>query len=218
MNNVSVAQWIEHSPPKNGVKRRLIERRGLFDNYLTRYTIYNWIHIQVQRDYITNFVDETFSICLDKVHPKSELLRSTSMMLKKKGYEVKYFNTLDFRNSMHHNPFEYIHSEKDILKLVTALIANTKGDGKPSDPFWEKTETLLYTALIGYIHYVCPMEEQNFTTLLDMLNSMEVREDDEDFLNAVDYQFEALKKKDPDNFAVRQYVKFKQAAGVATSI
>ena len=145
--------------------------------------------------------------------PKSELLRSTGMMLKKKGYELKYFNTLDFKNSMHYNPFEYIHSEKDILKLVTALMANTKGEGKAGDPFWEKSELLLYTALIGYIHYVCPMEEQNFTTLLDMLNSMDVREDDEDYLNPVDIQFEALKRKDPDNFAVRQYTKFKQAAG-----
>ena len=144
--------------------------------------------------------------------PKSELLRSTGMMLKKKGYELKYFNTLDFKNSMHYNPFEYIHSEKDILKLVTALMANTKGEGKAGDPFWEKSELLLYTALIGYIHYVCPMEEQNFMTLLDMLNSMDVREDDEDYLNPVDIQFEALKRKEPDNFAVRQYTKFKQAA------
>ncbi len=135
------------------------------------------------------------------------------MMLKKKGYELKYFNTLDFKNSMHYNPFEYIHSEKDILKLVTALMANTKGEGKAGDPFWEKSELLLYTALIGYIHYVCPMEEKNFTTLLDMLNSMDVREDDEDYLNPVEIQFEALKRKDPDNFAVRQYTKFKQAAG-----
>ena len=115
---------------------------------------------------------------------------------------------------MHYNPFEYIHSEKDILKLVTALMANTKGEGKTGDEFWQKSETLLYTALIGYIHYVAPEEEQNFNTLRERLNSMEVREDDEDFENPVDLVFKKLEKKDPEHFAVRQYKKFKMAAGV----
>ena len=109
--------------------------------------------------------------------------------------------------------FAYIHSEKDILKLVTTLIANTKGDGKSGDEFWTKAETLLYTALIGYIHYEAPENEQNFATLLEMLNSMDVREDDEDYQNPVDVMFEELKKKNPNHFAVRQYVKFKMAAG-----
>lgn len=112
------------------------------------------------------------------------------------------------------NPFAYIHSEKDILKLVTALIANTKGDGKAGDEFWTKAETLLYTALIGYIHYEAPENEQNFATLLEMLNSMDVREDDEDYQNPVDMMFEALRKKNPNHFAVRQFVKFKMAAGL----
>ena len=115
---------------------------------------------------------------------------------------------------MKYNPFAYIHSEKDILKLVTALIANTKGEGKAGDEFWTKAETLLYTALIGYIHYEAPKEEQNFATLLEMLNSMDVREDDEEYQNPVDILFERLKEKNPNHFAVRQYVKFKMAAGV----
>ena len=114
---------------------------------------------------------------------------------------------------MHYNPFAYIHSEKDILKLVTALIANTKGEGKSGDDFWVKAETLLYTALIAYIHYEAPEEEQNFTTLLEMINAMEVREDDEEFKNPVDLLFEELEKQDPNHFAVRQYAKYKLAAG-----
>ena len=114
---------------------------------------------------------------------------------------------------MHYNPFAYIHSEKDILKLVTALIANTKGEGKAGDDFWVKAETLLYTALIGYLHYVAPVEEQNFSTLLDFINAMETREDDEDFQNPVDQMFEVLAEKEPEHFAVRQYKKFKLAAG-----
>ena len=115
---------------------------------------------------------------------------------------------------MHYNPFAYIHSEKDILKLVTTLIANTKGEGKGGDDFWVKAETLLYTALVGYIHYEAPEREQNFNTLIEMLNSMETREDDEDFQNPVDILFEKLKQKEPQHFAVRQYAKFKLAAGV----
>ena len=114
---------------------------------------------------------------------------------------------------MHYNPFAYIHSEKDILKLVTTLIANTKGDGKSGDEFWTKAETLLYCALIGYIHYEAPVEEQNFATLIELLNAMEVREDDEEFQNPVDLMFEALEKKNPNHFAVRQYKKYKLAAG-----
>ena len=128
-------------------------------------------------------------------------------------YDVKIFNTINFRKSMHYNPFAYIHSEKDILKLVTTLIANTKGDGKSGDEFWTKAETLLYCALIGYIHYEAPAEEQNFATLIEFINAMEVREDDEEFQNPVDMMFEALEKKDPKHFAVRQYKKYKLAAG-----
>ena len=133
--------------------------------------------------------------------------------LLKNGYQIRVLNTINFWKSMKYNPFAYIHSEKDILKLVTALIANTKGEGKAGDEFWTKAETLLYTALIGYIHYEAPEEEQNFNTLLEMLNSMEVREDDEDFENAVDIMFKKLEKKDSEHFAVRQYKKFKMAAG-----
>ena len=129
-------------------------------------------------------------------------------------YVIKVFNTINFKKSQHYNPFSYIHSEKDILKLVTALIANTKGDGKAGDEFWTKAETLLYTALIGYIHYEAPENEQNFATLLEMLNSMDVREDDEEFQNPVDIMFENLEKKNPKHFAVRQYKKYKLAAGV----
>ena len=127
---------------------------------------------------------------------------------------MKVLNTINFSKSMHYNPFAYIHSEKDILKLVTTLIANTKGEGKGGDDFWVKSETLLYTALIGYIHYCCPPEEHNFSTLIEMINCMEVREDDEDFKNPVDLLFEQLAKKQPEHFAVRQYSKYKLAAGV----
>ena len=144
---------------------------------------------------------------------KGEILLSCGNALLKNGYQIRVLNTINFRKSMKYNPFAYIHSEKDILKLVTALIANTKGEGKAGDEFWTKAETLLYTALIGYIHYEAPEEEQNFNTLLEMLNSMEVREDDEDFENAVDIMFKKLEKKDPEHFAVRQYRKFKMAAG-----
>ena len=133
--------------------------------------------------------------------------------LLKHGYTIKIFNTINFQKSMHYNPFAYIHSEKDILKLVTTLIANTKGDGKAGDEFWTKAETLLYCALIGYIHYEAPVEEQNFSTLIEFLNAMEVREDDEEFQNPVDLMFEALEKKKPNHFAVRQYKKYKLAAG-----
>ena len=128
-------------------------------------------------------------------------------------YKIKVFNTINFSKSMHYNPFAYIHNEKDILKLVTVLIANTKGEGKSGDDFWVKAETLLYTALIGYIYYEAPSNEQNFSTLVEMINAMEVREDDESFKNAVDLLFDALEQKDPDHFALRQYKKYKLAAG-----
>lgn len=128
-------------------------------------------------------------------------------------YKIRVFNTINFSKSMHFNPFAYIHSEKDILKIVTTLIANTKGEGKAGDDFWVKAETLLYTALIGYIYYEAPVNEQNFATLVEMLNAMEVREDDENFKNAVDLLFDALEQKDPDHFALRQYKKYKLAAG-----
>ena len=134
-------------------------------------------------------------------------------MLLHYGYQIKILNTINFTKSMHYNPFAYIHSEKDILKLVTALIANTKGEGKAGDDFWVKAETLLYTALIGYIHYEAPVEEQNFSTLIEFINAMEVREDDEEFQNPVDIIFEELAKQKPNHFAVRQYAKYKLAAG-----
>ena len=145
--------------------------------------------------------------------PKGSIVIECGNALLKHGYTIKIFNTINFQKSMHYNPFAYIHSEKDILKLVTTLIANTKGDGKAGDEFWTKAETLLYCALIGYIHYEAPIEEQNFSTLIEFLNAMEVREDDEEFQNPVDLMFEALEKKKPNHFAVRQYKKYKLAAG-----
>lgn len=145
--------------------------------------------------------------------PKGSVVVECGKMLRRFGYRIKIFNTINFKKSMHYNPFAYIHSEKDILKLVTCLISNTKGDGKTGDEFWQKAETLLYCALIGYIHYEAPVEEQNFATLIEMLNSMEVREDDEEFENAVDLMFKELAKEKPDHFAVRQYAKYRLAAG-----
>ena len=145
--------------------------------------------------------------------PKGTVVNECGNALVKNGYKVKIFNTINFKKSMRYNPFAYIHGETDILKLVTTLIANTKGEGKGGDEFWGKAEKLLYTALIGYIYYEAPEEEQNFSTLLEMINAMEVREDDEEFKNAVDLMFEELAKKDPEHFAVRQYAKYKLAAG-----
>ncbi len=145
--------------------------------------------------------------------PKGSIVIECGNALLKNHYKIKIFNTINFKKSMHYNPFAYIHSEKDILKLVTTLITNTKGDGKAGDEFWTKAETLLYCALIGYIHYEAPIEEQNFSTLIEFINAMEVREDDEDFQNPVDLMFEALEKANPNHFAVRQYKKFKLAAG-----
>ncbi len=145
--------------------------------------------------------------------PKGTVVNEVGNALLKNGYRLKIFNTINFKKSMHYNPFAYVHDEKDILKLVTTLIANTKGEGKGGDEFWEKAEKLLYSALIGYIHYEAPEEEQNFSTLLEMLNAMEVREDDEEFKNPVDLMFEELAERDPDHFAVRQYAKYKLSAG-----
>lgn len=145
--------------------------------------------------------------------PKGTVINEIGNVFVRENYRIKIFNTINFKKSMHYNPFAYIHSEKDILKLVTTLIANTKGEGKGGDDFWLKAETLLYTALIGYIHYEAPEEEQNFSTLLEMINSMEVREDDEEFKNAVDMLFDELEERSPDHFAVRQYKKYKLAAG-----
>ena len=145
--------------------------------------------------------------------PKGTVVNEVGTALVKNGYRMKIFNTINFKKSMHYNPFAYVHDEKDILKLVTTLIANTKGEGKSNDEFWEKAEKLLYSALIGYIHYEAPEEEQNFSTLLEMLNAMEVREDDEEFKNPVDLMFEELAERDPDHFAVRQYAKYKLSAG-----
>lgn len=145
--------------------------------------------------------------------PKGTLIVETGKMLVAAGYNVRAFNTINFQKSMHYNPFAYIRSEKDILKLVTVLISNTKGEGKGGDDFWVKAETLLYIALIGYIHYELPPEEQNFATLIDMLNKMDAREDDEDYQNEVDLKFADLGKRKPGHFAVRQYAKYKMAAG-----
>ena len=145
--------------------------------------------------------------------PKGSIVTECGKMLLHYGYRLKILNTINFKKSMHYNPFSYIHSEKDILKLVTALITNTKGEGKAGDDFWVKAETLLYTALIGYIHYEAPEEEQNLSTLVEMVNTMEVREDDEEFQNQVDLMFADLEKENPEHFAVRQYKKYKLAAG-----
>ncbi len=145
--------------------------------------------------------------------PKGGLLCETGKMLQKNGYKIKVLNTINFKKSMRYNPFSYIRSEKDVLKLVTCLMQNTKGEGKGSDPFWEKAEQLLYTALIGYIWLEAPEEEKNFNTLIEMINAMEVREDDEDFENQVDIIFRELKEKNPNHFAVRQYAKYRLAAG-----
>ena len=145
--------------------------------------------------------------------PKGSLVCETGKMLQKNGYKIKVLNTINFKKSMRYNPFSYIHSEKDVLKLVTCLMQNTKGEGKGSDPFWEKAEQLLYTALIGYIWLEAPEEEKNFNTLIEMINAMEVREDDEDYENQVDIIFRELKEKNPNHFAVRQYAKYRLAAG-----
>ena len=145
--------------------------------------------------------------------PKSTILLECGNAMLKSGYKLKILNTINFKKSMHYNPFAYVHSEKDILKLVTTLMTNTKGEGSGGDPFWEKSERLLLTALIAYLHYEAPVEEQNFATLLEMLNTMQVLEDDEEYQNPVDLLFEELAKKKPNSFAGRQYKLYKLAAG-----
>ena len=145
--------------------------------------------------------------------PKSTILLECGNAMLKNGYKVRILNTINFKKSMHYNPFSYVHSEKDILKLVTTLMTNTKGEGSGGDPFWEKSERLLLTALIAYLHYEAPVEEQNFATLLEMLNTMQVLEDDEEYQNPVDLLFEELAKKKPNSFAGRQYKLYKLAAG-----
>ena len=145
--------------------------------------------------------------------PKGSIVVECGKLLQREGYLIKILNTINFQKSMHYNPFAYIHSEKDFLKLVTALIANTKGEGKTGDDFWVKAETLLYTALIGYIHYEATEDERNFSTLIEFINASEVREDDESFQNPVDLMFAALEARDAEHFAVRQYKKYKLAAG-----
>ena len=145
--------------------------------------------------------------------PKGTIVLECGQAMLKNGYKVKILNTINFKKSMHYNPFSYVHSEKDILKLVTTLMTNTKGEGSGGDPFWEKSERLLLTALIAYLHYEAPVEEQNFATLLEMLNTMQVLEDDEEYQNPVDLLFEDLDKKKPNSFAGRQYKLYKLAAG-----
>ena len=145
--------------------------------------------------------------------PKGTIVLECGNAMLKNGYKLKILNTINFSKSMHYNPFSYVHSEKDILKLVTTLMTNTKGEGSGGDPFWEKSERLLLTALIAYLHYEAPMEEQNFATLLEMLNTMQVLEDDEEYQNPVDLLFEELAKKKPNSFAGRQYKLYKLAAG-----
>ena len=145
--------------------------------------------------------------------PKGTIVLECGQAMLKNGYKVKILNTINFKKSMHYNPFAYIHSEKDILKLVTTLITNTKGDGKSGDEFWTKAETLLYCALIAYIIFEGPAEDRNMNTLVDMISGMEVKEDDENYKNAVDYMFDGLAKRKPDCFAVKQYRKFKLSSG-----
>ena len=157
---------------------------------------------------------ETYPCSFVVTDPKGSIAVECGRLLLKQGYRIRILNTINFKKSMHYNPFAYIHSEKDILKLVTVLIANTTGNGKSSDDFWVKAETLLYTALIGYIYYEAKYQEEKcFATLIEMINAMEVHEDDEEFQNNVDLMFEELEKEKPDHFAVRQYKKYKLAAG-----
>ena len=159
------------------------------------------------------FADPDFPTSIVCTDPKGSLVIECGRLLERAGYKIKILNTINFKKSHHYNPFAYIHSEKDILKLVNTLITNTKGEGKGGDDFWLKAETLLYTALIGYIYYEAPQEEQNFATLVEFVNAMEVREDDETFENNVDIAFRELGERDPNHFAVRQWRKYKLAAG-----
>ena len=147
------------------------------------------------------------------VDPKGGVLGQVGSFLQKRGYKIKVFNSIDFSKSMHYNPLAYIKTEADILKFVNALISNTKGEGKEGDPFWTKAETLLYCALLGYIIFEGAEEDRNMNTLVDMISGMEVKEDDEDFLNAVDYMFKGLEQRKPNCFAVKQYKKYKLSSG-----
>ena len=149
-------------------------------------------------------------VCVD---PKGGVLSQVGAFLQRRGYQIKVFNSIDFSKSMHYNPLSYIHNEADILKFVDTLIANTKGEGKEGDPFWTKAETLLYCALIAYIIFEAPAEDRNINTLVDMISGMDVKEDDESYMNAVDYMFKGLEKRKPDCFAVKQYKKYKLASG-----
>ena len=158
-------------------------------------------------------MSDTYPVSFVVTDPKGTIVLEAGKLLQRNKYRIKILNTINFRKSHHYNPFAYIHSEKDILKLVTALIANTSNGQKGGDEFWTKAETLLYTALIGYLHYEAPVEEQNFATLVTLINSMEVREDDEEFKNPVDLMFEELAQEKPEHFAVRQYAKYRLAAG-----
>ena len=159
-------------------------------------------------------ISNTSVFYLDKTVPKGTLILETGSLLVRAGYKVKVLNTINFKKSMHYNPFAYLRSEKDILKLTNTIIANTKGDGeKSSEDFWVKAERLLYCALIGYIWYEAPEEEKNFITLLEMINASEAREDDEAYQSPVDLMFSRLEEKEPDHFAVKQYKKYKLAAG-----
>ena len=151
------------------------------------------------------------------VDPKGGVLSQVGAFLQRRGYRIKVFNSIDFSQSMHYNPLAYIRNEADILKFVDTLIANTKGEGKEGDPFWTKAETLLYCALIAYIIFEGPAEDRNMNTLVDMISGMEVKEDNENFMNAVDYMFKGLEKRKPDCFAVKQYKKYKLASGVVCS-
>lgn len=167
------------------------------------------------------FIKPNLLQCTSKSHPvsfvvtdpKGGLIQECGLALLKNGYKIRTMNTINFHKSMRYNPFAYIHEEKDILKLVTTLMTNTKGEGQGGDPFWDKAERLLLTSLIAYLHYEAPAEEQNFATLLEMLNTMQVSEEDEDYQNPVDLLFEDLAKKKPNSFAGRQYKLYKLAAG-----
>lgn len=170
--------------------------------------------MQMHSSYVITDPKGTLLIECGKLLARGRVLKTDKGKISYEPYRIKVLNTINFKKSMHYNPFAYIHSEKDILKLVSAIIANTKGEGeKASEDFWVKAEKLYYTALIGYIYYKAPLEEQNFTTLLELINASEAREDDEDFKNPVDLLFDALEREDPGHFAVRQYKKYKLAAG-----
>ena len=153
-------------------------------------------------------------VCVD---PKGGVFSQVGAFLQRQGYQIKVFNSIDFSKSMHYNPLSYIRNEADILKFVDTLIANTKGEGKEGDPFWTKAETLLYCALIAYIIFEAPAEDRNINTLVDMISGMDVKEDDESYMNAVDYMFKGLEKRKPDCFAVKQYKKYKLASGEVCS-